>query len=752
MKRKLVWFVLGLSCVLLIDQAFFSGHFPYFVVAGIASTLLILAVFAHPIRKVLPLLIGVLFACIWMPTYEWMFPQLLHVGSEEEVRVIAVADDYSYPAKSGDGVWCLCRVETINGRSIGNRVVLDVYFRTEKLNLRPGDHVLFDAELLPFENTDDFMEFTYYKTRYIDARAFTNYFKITPCETVPTRYLLKVLSNSIKEKIDNLFGPSAGLIRALLTGDRKLLTTRQTENLRVAGLSHVVAVSGMHVAFLVGFILLVFGRRRAPFLALPVILLFGMMIGPIPSVMRALFMQCMILFAPLLKQEADAVTSLAGALGLILLVNPYSILDVGLQLSFGATLGLVLYAQKLNDTLLHRVKIKNKLLAKLVRYLVTTFAVSICAMIFTVPISMLSFGTFSLIAPLSNVLTIWSVSILFVGGIAVVVLSFLVPIIAYYAAIPVEFLGAGFLWAVDLLAKIPYGLLDAQNPILIAFIVYAFVIFLWIVHKKRRKPSVRAVLPLLLIPLIITISAYVISVSQINGVSATVLDVGHGLSVLVETKDETILVDCGSKSHNAAQAVYDKLLKRSDRTIDALVLTHLDTDHINGVESVLGRLRVSKLYLHAELTGHTKFETIQKSAAENGTELVLVRYQKEISFANTYLTLYPVEEGKERMLAVNLSAGETDILITGDMGVQGEEYLLDWFDLPDVEYYVVGHHGSKTATSDRLLDEIDPEYALISVDSENQYGHPHEEVLDKFRKRGVKLLLTNKQGNIPIKC
>ena len=217
--------------------------------------------------------------------------------------MIAVADDYSSPSKSRDGIWCLCRVETINGRFVGNNTILNVCFRTDTLQLRPGDSVLFDAELLPFENTDDFLEFTYYKTRYIDARAFTDYFKITPCEKIPIRYFPKMLSNTIRDKINLLFGEAAGLLRALLTGDRKLLTIRQTENLRVTGLSHVVAVSGMHVAFLVGFVLLLFGRRRAPFVALPILLLFGMMIGPVPSVMRALFMQCALLFAPLFKQE-----------------------------------------------------------------------------------------------------------------------------------------------------------------------------------------------------------------------------------------------------------------------------------------------------------------------------------------------------------------------------------------------------------------------------------------------------------------
>ena len=686
-----------------------------------------------------------------MPIYDWIFPQSPFIGLERPVRVVAVAEDYSYHDKTGNGFWCLCRTEEINEVPQDGHTVIEVYFKTKRLALRPGDRVEFDAELLSFENSDDFLEFTYYKTRFIDAKAFAERYEVFPNETIPIRYYPKVLSNSIRERIDDTFGSAAGLIRALITGDRRMLTDRQTENFRITGLSHVVAVSGMHVAFLVGFIVLLFGRRRAPLIAVPIILLFGMMIGPIPSVMRAIFMQFAVLFAPILKKDADSLTSLAGALGFILILNPYAILDIGLQLSFGATLGLILYSQRLNDHLFSRVKAKHKILRKVLRYLISTFAASICAMIFTTPIVMSFFRSFSWIAPLSNVLTLWSVSVMFVGGIVVVLLSYVSFYLAYYIAIPIKALAVGFLWGVDLLAKIPYALLYAGNPIVVAFVVYAYTVFLWVVHAKRRTPRIRVVFTMILIPLIMTVSVYAYIFARVTSVSATVLDVGHGQSVLVESFLETVLIDCGSQSQDAANILCDKLLERSERTIDAFVLTHLDRDHMSGAEEILGRLRVARLYLHADLSTRPEFERLQACAAANGTELVLVRFETEVSFSNIALTIYPVKEGKDPMLGINVSYETVDLLVTGDMSVKGERSLIDSYELPDVEHYIAGHHGSKGSSSEALLDAVTPECAYISVNAENQYGHPHDETLERFSVRNIPVYRTDLQGNIEIK-
>ncbi len=748
MKRKLVWFVVGFAAILLVCQ---TVDFPILPIVGVAAISVLLSVFVRPMRIVLPLLIGVLVGCLWLPTYEHIFPESHHIGTEQEVRVVAVAEDYSYPANNENGYWCLCRVESINATPQNRNTVLNVHFQTHWLRLRPGDRVQFDAELLPFENTDDFMEFTYYKTRYIDARAFAKTYEITPCGKIPFRYKLKVLSRSIRMRIDAAFGPAAGLMRALLTGDRNLLTTRQNENFRVTGLSHVVAVSGMHVAFLSAFIILLFGRKRAPFLAVPMILLFGVMIGPIPSVMRAVFMQCVFLFAPLLKQEVDSVTSLAAALGFILIVNPYSILDVGLLLSFGATLGLVLYAPRLNARLFRTIRIQNKFLLRIVRYLVTTFSVSLCAMVFTTPITMLFFGSFSVLAPIANMALLWSVTVLFIGGIVVLIVSIFSTVLAYYVAVPIKFLAMGFLWCVDWMAQIPYALLDAKNPFLISFLIYILAVLVWVTVSKRGSKSLLRVSLLFLLPLVATLTLYITVSARVESPSATVLDVGRGLSVLIETKDETLLVDCGSSSIDAASVVYEKLLRRSNRRIDALVLTHLDTDHISGVEEILGRLHVSKLYLHAGMQEHSLFEDIQNAALANKTEVVLIRHYGERVFQNTRITFFPSGKGKKGMLALNVTSGETDLMITGDMDEKGEAELIEWFELPLVEYYVVGHHGAKSSSSRAFLDRIKPICAVISVDNENPHGHPHKETLKRLNEFCIRILRTDEQGDVKIK-
>ncbi len=747
MKRKLTWFTVGFTGVLFLLQVVTSSV----IVSGLGAlsiTLILCSALNRHFRKILPLILGMLLAVVWLPVYGILWPQDPHVGSGETVEAVAVASEYSRTAKDETGVWCRCVLETVNGEMPRGRTSVNLFLRGKDLIVGPGDRVEFTGELLPYENTEDFMAFTYYKTRYIDAQAYCVSFRLIPTEVISVRYFPAVFSRAIKEKVDLLFGDVAGLLRALLTGDRDLMTTRQIEDLRVTGMSHVIAVSGMHVAFLVHFIVLIFGKRRAPFAAIPVILCFGLMVGPIPSIVRALFMQCILLIAPIIRRERDGLTAISGALLMILLLNPYAILDVGLQLSFGATLGLILYGERLNQKLMSYLKVQWKPLRAVVQSFVSAFAASVCAMIFTTPIMMITFRAVSVVSTLANVITLWSINFVFVLGIVAVLLSFLHPIVGKIAAIPVVVLGKYFLEVTHLLAQIPYAVIGAENLFLIAFLVYAYLVFLWMTYMKTDRPHAYVVWPVGIIALVVCVVLSVMSEYNRPPVSAAILDVGQGQAVLVETWDETVLVDCGSMDRNAAQIVYDQLMKRSKRKIDALILTHLDQDHANGVVTLLSRLRVNKVYLAKELLTEEKAEEILQAAQENGSQVVPVACADALAFEWVTIELYPVRKGQDSGLAVLVTHDKDNLFVVGDIDHAGEKDLMKRYSLPDVEFFVAGHHGSKSSNSFEFLSVIDPETVLISVGKGNQYGHPSQEVLDRLRAIGAEAMRTDLHDTI----
>lgn len=748
MKRKLLWFTVGFAFVLLCMQCEIKALTISLVCTIVGAAVWIIT---KHIRNILPFLMGILIAVGWFSLYQTIWPQNEFIGAETKVTAVAVASEYARPAKSGNGVWCRSVITSIDGQKPKGRTVLSLYLSDVNVVVRPGDTITFSGKLLPYENTEDFMAFTYYKTRYIDGMSFCESFQILPAEKIKLRYLPVVLSQKIKEKIGELFGEHSGLLQALLIGDQSLLTTKQTEELRVVGLSHVVAVSGMHVSFLVYFIVLILGKRKAPWLALPVLLCFAMMIGPVPSVLRAVFMQIVFLIAPMIKRETDGVTSLAGALLLILLANPYAVLDVGLQLSFAATLGLILYCYQFNGILMRYVQVKNRMLYRLVRIPVTTLSASLCSLLFTTPITMHAFGMVSVIAPLANVLLLWSISIIFSLGLASVLIGFAVPVLGSLIAYPVTMLVKLFFAVAHWLSLVPFASIRADEPSLIALLVIVYVL-IFVLYYLKPRPSHQRIIRWVGVGLIgLCVVSFALQFISRPKVSASVLDVGQGLAVLVETQGETVLVDCGSSNNNAAQVVYNKLMEHYDKTIDALVLTHLDHDHIDGIAELMERIRVKKLFMYQPLVEEKQAREIIKNSEETGTEVVLVSSEQTLDFKLIEVKLLPVAKGKDMGLSVLVTHQENDLLITGDVDQKGESYLLSTYSLPDIEFYVVGHHGSKTSTSVNLLEKTKPEIAIISVGARNSYGHPTKEVLERLKEASVSIRRTDLDGTVSVK-
>ena len=560
----------------------------------------------------------------------------------------------------------------------------------------------------------------------------------------PTR-----LGRAMQARIRELFsGDDAGFLLALLTGRKGELSTQADVDLSEAGVYHILAVSGMHCAYLlamVGFLAGKHRRRLTAAAAIPTLIFYAVLTGGSPSVVRACVMLSFLTAAPLFRRESDPPTALMTALFLILLDNPFAAKSVSLQLSFGAVVGLLWLSPKL-----YRGLAGEKKHGRLFTFTTVSISTTFGCLALTAPISAYYFGSFAPVSLLSNLLCLWAVGIVFIGGLAAVLLSFFcLPLGTVIGLVP-RLLIKYILSVCHALAALPYHGVYFCNPYLKYWLGFVYLLFAaaWLLKPKgRRKFAVAAALSVL--TLAVTVRA---GESRFcHRLNAAAVDVGQGQSVILRSGTETALVDCGSGNNwrDAGCDTADELLTMGCRRVDRVILTHFDDDHINGVEHLLARMGAETLTI-PKAEGGAALDRLLELAERYGMDVETVTEETHLPFGNGELTIFPplgVSGSNELGLTVLASAGEHDFLITGDMERATEKKLIETYELPELDVLMAGHHGSKNSTSKELLDAVTPGTVIISVGS-NSYGHPAEDTLRRLARAGCDIYRTDRHGTV----
>jgi competence protein ComEC len=229
----------------------------------------------------------------------------------------------------------------------------------------------------------------------------------------------------------------------------------------------------------------------------------------------------------------------------------------------------------------------------------------------------------------------------------------------------------------------------------------------------------------------------------------TVMDVGQGQCILVQSEGKNYLVDCGSYSDSyAADQAAGLLLSQGIARLDGVILTHFDIDHAGGVSYLLTRVTADKLFLPNCLDEDSTSESLY---SYTGGAVETISIDTVLSFGETKITMIPSENAvsnNESGLCILFQTKNCDILITGDRSAAGERELIKHMALPDLELLIVGHHGSKTSTCRELLIITKPDVAIISVGADNSYGHPTQEVLDRLTYYGCRIYRTDLDGTV----
>ena len=702
-------------------------------------------------RRVLLLLLPLTFSLLYFTAYRALIRQPVQAlcGGEHDFSA-AVCD---WPEATEHGAKVTIRLHGFPGAKA-------VYYGDDGLlSLRPGDALSGtawwnDVAAIGDGDLRQFSSRSVYALLY-DRDTLT----VQPAQDMPLGYAPQYAAKALWDKLAQLWDdPSVlGFLTAELTGDKSLLPEEDYVAMQETGLAHIFAVSGLHCAFLVTLLSLLIPptRRRALCAVASAVLVFYMLLtGLSPSVARACVMQLFLLSAPLFRRGSDPLTSLAAALTVILLVNPYAVGSVSLQLSFAATLGMVLLSGRLYKSFTAWYGGRNRTVKAVLSFVAANLAATLGALVFTAPLTAYYFNILSLVAPLAGLLAVPAAGYAFMSAFISALLGFLWTPLGHLAGYVPLLLVKYILWAAHLLLAIPYHAVYFTNVYLRVWLLYVYAAFIGcaVTPDGKRKYALASALTVLTLAACLWLNVHW---QRYGTFSATVLDVGQGESVALRSGGETALVDCGSSNSyvDAGSVAADALQSAGIRRLSGVVVTHYHADHTNGLTEVLTRLPVDILYLPDIQDEYGVRDRLVSLAERLGVAVVFVTEPTRIALGEAVLTVYPplltTGDLNEQGLTALATAGDFDLLITGDMAGQTEQLLAQTYPLPDLEVLVVSHHGSRYSSDEDFLRAVTPDNAIISV-GDNRYGHPAEETLRRLQAVGAAVWRTDQQGSIRI--
>lgn len=743
--RKLVWFSLGFG-----TASFICAYFYRNILFWLSLAFLLLSIgcfvamrWRRGFRIAAALLLGAAVGFAAFCAFDEFYLQKVRTRDLQTLEMLIIADEYSWETRYGCAADGTVYIDNMPYRV---RVYLN-----DVNSVAPGDLIQGTFRLhFTADGGDDIAPQYRGKGIFLTASqkgsvAVWNdaYFHV---------YHYPVIWRSqLKALIDKSFpGDVAAFAKGLLLGDRTDFDYETETAFKVSGISHIIAVSGLHISILYGLISLLTVRRRflTVLVGVPTLLLFAAIVGFTPSVTRACIMYILMMLAFLFFREYDPPTELAFSVLVMLLVNPFAITSVSLQMSVACMVGILLFSRRIRGWILDpkRFGSMKGMRGKLSGWLAGSVSLTLGSMVLTMPLCAYYFGAVSLVGVLTNLLTLWVIAFVFYGLIAVcvagVICAPLATALAWVVAWPMRYV----MVIAKGLSAIPFAAVYTQSTYILIWIIFCYVLLASFFCLKTKPVGLFASAVVAGLVIAVTISCVE---PALDNYRVTILNVGQGQCILLQSEGRTFMVDCGGDyDEGTANIAAEKLLSQGVTELDGVVITHYDADHAGGLPNFLTRVDAQMLYLPDTLDANDLYgQVLQKTSA------TITKVQKEtvLRFGDCELMMYPSDSynsQNESSMCILFRTKNCDILITGDRGETGEMMLLKRHVLPDIEVLVVGHHGSATSTSELLLQTTKPEYAVISVGANNAYGHPTQAVLDRLRQYGCEIYRTDRDGTI----
>lgn len=625
------------------------------------------------------------------------------------------------------------------------------------------------------------------------------------------------IKNRCTKIIDNSFdSESAGIVKAMLVADKSTLDKNIKKLYSENGIAHIMAISGVHVAIigmtLYGFLRkLRIGRLISGTFSIAIIILYGIMTGMSSSTERAVIMLILSIAAEYFGRKTDAPTSMGFAMIIMVLGNPYVILDAGFQLSFAAITGVTVVAPQLRKLLRmfkcfiketdEKKKQKHKKivsLRKMIIKLIDALVVGIASFITTTPVIIYYYYQFPPYSILINLIVIPLVSLVVGGSILVVLTGLFFTGAAVVMTYPVRLILLGYKYLCIFASGLPgASVLVGHISIGMVFVYYLSVVLIFVILRMIRIGKTEREGPILYLMLATVLFLTVVYevYSYDKSLKVVYMDVGQGDGVLLRTSGHGgILIDGGSSSNKrVGEYVMVPVLKYYGVSeVEYAFVSHGDADHVSGLEYLLNEeqsgVHVVNLVL-PEYGDQDALQELKSEATANNVNIIYMKPGDNITYNHQHAEtiniecLYPDEEAGQGVLDTNnlsmilkttitWDVREADIenlnkssdsdaslslLFVGDAGIAAEKRLIELYgknslgeisDSIACDILKVGHHGSRNSSGSDFLKRVSAMYGIISCGKDNRYGHPHAETLERLKMADTKYMTTKEHGAI----
>ncbi len=624
--------------------------------------------------------------------------------------------------KTGDKIACFAKISVPNGAMNSGGFDYSRYLKSE--------NVFFQAEIL-LDNA-----------------------KVTVCDKRSISHRWSDFRQKCIGFFDAVFpGDVNAVLKAFVLGDTSSLTDETQSSFSASGLSHVLAVSGLHVCVFTSMLsaLLAFfkgSKRSQRVVSVLGSIFFTLFTGASVSAIRACVMSVAALSAKLIYRKADSMTVLCAVAAVMCAVNPCVIYSVSFMLSFAATAGILLFTESIfagfvpivgkldSEKILHRQVIK----------ILQASSVGIAAQIPVIPLLIWIFNGFSIVSVLSTVLITQLLAPMLGGGMLFCAFSFISSKIAYFIGGFLYLLVKILIGISDFFANLPFSkiILGTLSPFLLLLYGVVIAFFLFALRKDRQKAFAS------LLSFVCLLAVFSINyINNYNIARVSFINVGQGDCALIKAPGNCdILVDAGgyAQSESTAEFILEPyLLKNGVTDIEYVVLSHLHSDHTVGLLGLLDMMEIKNLIIPYNSIDTDEAQSLIDKAVSKGVKITHFARGDSIRISDELVLSAVMPDEKQytisddtndRCLVMRLDYGEVSFLFTGDITENAEKYAVNYYKKElDADVLKVAHHGSFESTCQEMIDAVSPEFAYIPV-GRNTYGHPSQEVIERLTASG----------------
>lgn len=529
----------------------------------------------------------------------------------------------------------------------------------------------------------------------------------------------------LKQKLINHLSQNPYLYTFIL-GDKTYLSSNVKRSYQENGISHLFAISGMHITLLVSLIkrlLSPFKVREETLFKITTIILISYLLltGLSPSILRGVLFYFLFSLNNIYYFYIKPLNIFLVILSISLLINPNYLYDVGFQYSFLISFTLLISTSYLNSS----------------NYLQGLLKVSILSFLVSIPITLYNFYQLNFLGIIYN--------LFFVPFVSIIIFPLALITTLVKPILPVFNLLVKILEKVSLtLNHISIGKLIFKRIPLFFYFLYLLLIIIYLLTRQNKY---------LIIYLLILLVHYSLPLLD-NSTFIKMIDVGQGDSILLKSHNKTVLIDTGGvtsygKNNRDGKIFYNTLspLFKSlgIKKIDYLILTHGDKDHLGEAQTILENMPVKKTIINSNRINYYEKKLLTKNT---------IIGKQNFNFKVGDLVFYELNENlideNDSSQIYLVKYKNLKILFTGDASIKSEETLLKNYNLGPIDILKVGHHGSNTSTSEELLRETSPKVALISSGKDNKFNHPHQEIINRLKKFNLKIYNTQEVGTITI--